>query len=157
MRKASGWAIGNGARFAALWLVAATCVALVIPGEASFSWPTSALAVLTLPIGVVLALFAAAVVALVAFVFFSPVIAIWLVVYLLVLVGLAHLPSPRLRRVAAVVSAPLLWAAFIQTGDHFVDGISVAVALAFGFLARPWPRDGRLPDPPHPIGAHPAR
>jgi hypothetical protein len=157
VRRASGWAIGNCARFAALWLATATIVALVLPGKARFPWPTSTHAVLTLPIGVLLALFASAFVAVVAFAFFSPVIALWLAVYLLVLVALARLRSPRLRRVAAIVCASLLWATFIQSGDRFVDGISVAVALAYGFVVRPWPRDDGLPDSPRPVSANPVR
>ena len=154
MRKASRWAIGNCARFAALWLAAATVVALVLPGEASFPWRASTHAVLALPIGALLALFVAVVVAVVAFVFFSPVIALWLAVYLLVLVALARLRFTRLGRVAAIVCAPLLWIAFIQSGDRLIDGISIAVALAFGLVARPWPRRDGLRDPPRPIAAN---
>jgi hypothetical protein len=108
-------------------------------------------------VGVLLALFAAFVVAVVAFVFFTPVIALWLAVYLLGLVALARLRSARLGRVVAMVCAPLLWVAFIQSGDRLVDGISVTVALAFGFGASPWPRGDGLPDPPSPIAANPVK
>ena len=150
MGRALRWAIGNCARFAALWLGAATVVALVLPGEASFPWRASPHAVVTLPVGVLLVLFAAVFVAVVAFVFFTPVIALWLGVYLLILVALARLRSARLGRLAAIVCAPLLWVAFIQSGDRLVDGFSVAVALAFGLVASPWPRGDGLRDPPSP-------
>lgn len=96
-------------------------------------------------------MFAAAFVAVVALVFFGPVLAIWLAVYLVVIFGVVRaLPSDRAARLACVVAAPVLWVPFIHSGDHLVDDVSLAVTCLLGFLARPWPTNGS----PSPTAKH---
>ena len=93
-----------------------------------------------MPLAVFVTVFLAAVAAFVAFVFLSPVLALWLVVYLVVIFGLARaLPSDRSARLAGILAAPLLWAPFVDSGDRLVNDVSLAVVCVYGLLAKPWP------------------
>jgi len=140
MSTGSRWIISNSARFAALWLAALTIGALAIPGEDGFPAPHSIAGILTFPLALLLTLFAAAFTALVAFVFFSPVLAPWLGVYLVAIFGLAHaLPSDRSVRFAGGLAAPLLWVPLVHSGDRLVADVSLAVVCVYGLLAKPWP------------------
>ena len=141
MGQGTRWIIFNVTRFAALWFAALIVGALAIPGEASrFPAPHSIVGLLSFPLALCLTVFVAAVAAFVAFVFFAPVLALWLAVYLGVIFGLARLlPSDRSARLAGVVAAPLLWAPFVHAGDRLVDDVSLAVICLYGLLAKPWP------------------
>jgi hypothetical protein len=109
MGKGYRWISSNAARFSALWLAALTIGALAIPGESRFPAPHSIIGILLFPLARCITVFVAAVAAFVAFVFFSPVLALWLAVYLLVIFGLARaLPSDRSARLAAIVTAGTL-------------------------------------------------
>jgi hypothetical protein len=84
--------------------------------------------------------FLAALTAFVAFVFFSPVLALWLAVYLVVIFGSAlALPSDRSARVAGILAAPALWVPLVDSGDRLVNDVSLAVICVYGLLAKPWP------------------
>src|SRR3954454_24939998 len=140
MRRGSRWVVLNVARFSGLWLAALTIAALAIPGLSRFPVPHSIVGVVLFPLAVVVTVFLAAVAAFVAFMFFSPVLALWLVVYLVVIFGLARaLPSDRLARLAGTLAAPLLWAPFVDSGDRLVNDVSLAVVCVYGLLAKPWP------------------
>jgi hypothetical protein len=141
MREASRWIIGNAARFAGLWFVALTTGALiVIEVPSRFHAPRSIVGLLSLPLALCLLLFVAGFAAFVALVFFTPVLALWLALYLAVIFGLARaLPSERSIRLAAIIAAPLLWFPLVHSGDHLVDDVSLAVACLWGLLVRPWP------------------
>ena len=90
MGQGSRWIVLNVARLSGLWLAALTIGALAIPGLSRFPVPHSIVGIVFLPLAVFVTVFLAAVAALVAFVFFSPVLALWLVVYLVVIFGLAR-------------------------------------------------------------------
>src|SRR3954469_14416914 len=130
MGQGSRWIASNLARFSGLWLAALTIGALAIPGPSRFPVPHSIVGIVLLPLAVFVTVFLAVVAALVAFVFFSPVLALWLVVYLVVIFGLARaLPSDRSARLAGTLAAPLLWAPFVDSGERLVDDVSLAVVL----------------------------
>src|SRR4051794_19967891 len=77
------------------------------PGPSRFPVPHSIVGIVLLPLAVFVTVFLAVVAALVAFVFFSPVLVLWLVVYLVVIFGLARaLPSDRSARLAGTLAAP---------------------------------------------------
>jgi hypothetical protein len=138
MAQRSRWILSNVARFSALWFTALTAGALAISD--GFPAPHSIIGILMFPLALFLTVFLAAVTALVAFVFFSPVLALWLAVYLVVIVGLAlALPSDRSARLLGIVAAPLLWVPLVHSGDRLVDDVSLAVICVYGLLARPWP------------------
>ena len=140
MGQGSRWIVLNVARFSGLWLAALTIGALAIPGLSRFPVPHSIVGIVLLPLAVFVTVFLAAVAAFVAFVFFSPVLALWLVVYLVVIFGLARaLPSDRSARLAGILAAPLLWAPFVDSGDRLVNDVSLAVVCVYGVLAKPWP------------------
>jgi hypothetical protein len=91
MRQGSQWIGGNAARFAALWFAALTLGALVIPGEGQwFPAPHSLPGLLTLPFALCVMVFLAAAAAFVALVAFTPVLVLWLAVYLAVIFGLTR-------------------------------------------------------------------
>lgn len=139
MGQVSRWIVLNVARFSGLWLAALTIGALAIPGG-GFPVPHSIVGIVSFPLAVVVTVFLAAVAAFVAFVFFSPVLALWLVVYLVAIFGLARaLPSDRSTRLAGILAAPLLWAPFVDSGDRLVNDVSLAVVCVYGLLAKPWP------------------
>src|SRR4051812_18554368 len=139
MGQGSRWIVLNVARFSGLWFAALTIGVLAIPGG-GFPVPHSIVGVVLFPLAVLVTVFLAAVAAFVAFVFFSPVLALWLVVYLVVIFGLARaLPSDRLARLAGILAAPLLWAPFVDSGDRLVNDVSLAVVCVYGVLAKPWP------------------
>jgi hypothetical protein len=140
MRRGSRWIVLNVARFSGLWLAALTIAALAIPGLSRFPVPHSIVGIALLPLAVLVTVFLAAVAAFVAFMFFSPVLALWLVVYLVVIFGLAHaLPSDRSARLAGILAAPLLWVPFVDSGDRLVNDVSLAVVCVYGLLAKAWP------------------
>ena len=142
MGQGSRWIVSNVARFSALWLAALTVGALAIPGESRFPAPHTIAGILLFPLALFVTVFLAAVTAFVAFVFFSPVLALWLAVYLAAIFGLARaLPSDRSARLAGILAAPLLWAPFVHSGDRLVDGVSLAVVCVYGLLAKPWRTD----------------
>ena len=139
MGQGSRWMVLNVARFSGLWFAALTIGVLAIPGG-GFPVPHSIVGIVSLPLAVLVTVFLAAVVAFVAFVFFSPVLALWLAVYLVVIFGLARaLPSDRSARLAGILAAPLLWAPFVDSGDRLVNDVSLAVVCVYGLLAKPWP------------------
>src|SRR5881394_3562679 len=138
MAQLSRWIVSNFARFSALWFAALTVGALAISG--GFPSPHSFIGILMVPFALLVTVFLAAVTALVALVFFSPVLALWLAVYLVVIFGLAlAMPSDRSARLAGIVAAPLLWIPFVRSGDRLVDDVSLAVICLYGLLATPWP------------------
>lgn len=141
MGQGTQWIISNSTRFVALWLAALIVGMLAIPGEAGrFPTPHSIIGFLLFPLAICLTVLVAAFAAVVAFVFFAPVLALWLAVYLGVVFGLARvLPSDRMVRLAGFVAAPLLWAPFVHAGDRLVDAVSLAVTCLYGLLAKPWP------------------
>jgi hypothetical protein len=142
MRQRSGWIISNAARFSALWLAALTVGVLAVSGGSGFEAPHSIIGILMLPLAPVVTVFLSAVTAFVAFFFFTPVLAFWLALYLAVLLGLAlALPSDRSARLAGVIAAPLLWVAFVHSGDRLVDDVSLTVICLYGLLAKPWPKN----------------
>jgi hypothetical protein len=147
MGQGTQWIISNVTRFAALWLAALTVGALAIPGEASrFSTPQSITELVSLPLALCLMLFVAAFAAFVAFVFLTPVLALWLAVYLGVTFGLARLlRSDRSTRLAGIVAAPLLWVPFVHAGDALVADVSLAVICLYGLLVKPWPTNQSAP------------
>jgi hypothetical protein len=139
MGQGSRWIVLNVARFSGLWLAALTIGALAIPGG-GFPVPHSIIGIVLFPLAVFVTVFLAAVAAFVTFVFFSPVLALWLVVYLVVIFGLARaLPSDRSARLAGILAAPLLWAPFVDSSDRLVNDVSLAVVCVYGLLAKPWP------------------
>ena len=146
MGQGSRWIVLNVARFSGLWLATLTVGALAIPGVSRFPVPHSIVGIVSLPLAVLVTVFLAAVAAFVAFVFFSPVLALWLVVYLVVIFGLAHaLPSDRSARLAGILAAPLLWVPFVDSGDRLVNDVSLAVVCVYGLLAKPWPTQQSTP------------
>ena len=150
MREGSRWVIENAARFAGLWFAALTLGALIIiEGPSRFAAPRPIVGLVSLPLVLCLLLFVSAVSAFVAFVFFAPVLALWLALYLAVIFGLTRaLPSERSARPAAIIAAPLLWIPFVYSGDHLVDDVSLAVACLYGLLVRPWPTRGSASQAP---------
>ena len=150
MRQGSQWIGGNAARFAALWFAALTLGAFVVPGESRwFPTPHSLLGVLTLPLALCVMVFLAAVAAFVALLSFSPVLVLWLAVYLAVIFGLTRaLRSESLTRPVTFIAAPALWVPFVHAGDRLVDDVSLVIICIYGLLVRPWPV--RPPAPSHP-------
>src|SRR5436190_18320823 len=119
MRQGSRWIISNAGRFTAVWLASLTVGALAIPGETPFPAPHSVSGFLSFPLALLLTVLLAAMTACIAFVFFSPVLALWLAGYLVVIFGLGRaLPTSRSSRMAGFVAAPLLWAVFVHSGDR---------------------------------------
>ena len=140
MGQRSRWIISNVARFWALWLAALTVGALAVPGESLIPVPYSFIGIVMFPLALLLTVVLAAVTAFVALVFFSPLLALWLAIYLVVIFGLALvLPSDRSARLVGIVAAPALWIPFIHSGDRLVEYVSLAVICVYGLLARPWP------------------
>src|SRR3954465_5299894 len=140
MRRGSRWIVLNVARFSGLWLAALTIAALAIPGLSRFPVPHSIVGIVSLPLAVFVTVFLAAVAAFAAFMFFSPVLALWLAVYLVVIFGLARaLPSDRSARLAGILAAPLLWAPFVHSDDRLVNDVSLAVVCVYGLFAKPGP------------------
>src|SRR3954468_6844354 len=116
MGQGSRWIVLNVARFSGLWFAALTIGVLAIPGG-GFPVPHSIVGVVLFPLAVVVTVFLAALAAFVAFVFFSPVLALWLVVYLVVIFGLARaLPSDRSARPAGTPPPPPLWGPVLYSG-----------------------------------------
>src|SRR4051794_1625675 len=107
------WIFSNVARFSALWLAALAIGTLAIPGESRLPEPHSVGGILSFPLLLVAMAFVAAMTAFVAFAFLSPVLVVWLAVYLLAIFGLARaLPSTRSARLAGILAAPLLLGPF---------------------------------------------
>src|SRR6266480_2535709 len=132
------WIVSNIARLSALWLAALAIGALAIPGESRLPGPHSIGGILSFPLLLVVMVFVAALTAFVAFAFFSPVLVVWLAVYLVAIFGLARaLPSTRSARLAGFLAAPLLWVPFVRSGDRLVDDVSLAVICVYGLLAKP--------------------
>jgi hypothetical protein len=150
MRQGSQWIGGNAARFAALWFAALTLGALVIPGEGQwFPAPHSLPGLLTLPFALCVMVFLAAAAAFVALVAFTPVLVLWLAVYLAVIFGLMRaLQSEWLARPVTFTAAPALWVPFVHAGDRLVDDVSLVIICVYGLLVRPWPT--RPPARSHP-------
>ena len=140
MRQGFHWVSGNAARFMALWFAALALGALVILGDSEFTTPHSLVGVLTLPIALCVMVFLAAIAALVALAFFSPVLVLWLAIYLVAIFGLTRaLPSGWPARPVTITAAPALWVPFIHAGDRLVGDVSLVVICVYGLLVRPWP------------------
>ena len=96
--------------------------------------------ILSFPLVLVVTVFVAAATAFVAFAFFSPVLVVWLAVYLVAIFGLARaLPSTRSARLAASSPHLSFGSLFVRSGDRLVDDVSLAVICGYGLLAKPWP------------------
>jgi hypothetical protein len=133
------WAAGNVGRFLLIWLLVTTAfmVTIDLADGGHLDRPHSVWAILFLPITFAAFLAAVVITALIAMILFSPVVLVWLAVYLSALWWLGRARPHALVQIFAVALAPLLWIVFVQTDPPEVGYAALLVTFLFGMFVRP--------------------
>jgi hypothetical protein len=128
-------ALRNVARFAAVWLLLGTVIVFIasVGGERPHL-PRSLGQVVAVPFAIAAVLIVSTITAAVALLLLSPVLLVWLSVYLLALWWLERLIRRHARVVAIGLSPlPLI---LVRPGDRQVAYASIAVAVVYGCVVR---------------------